>query len=180
MTDENRMVDRPVPDEIPVRVTDTVTRGTVTPTYAVLEYPHAATDGGDAIAGGFVYRGSKLPALRGKFVFGDISTGKLWYADYGEMLEADDGRPDTMAARHPLQIRWTPPGGGPSQLYPAMFPIVLASYQARGGTDPDLPGAATVSGPGRADIRLAVDTAGELFILSKSDGLIRAVTGTEP
>ena len=97
-------------DEIPVRVSDTVTRGTVVPTYAVLQYPHAA-DGGDAIAGGFVYRGSKLPALSGKFIFGDISTGKLWYADYGEMLEADDGKPDTMAARHEVQIRWTPPGG---------------------------------------------------------------------
>ena len=110
MTDENRMVDRPVPDEIPVRVSDTVTKGTIVPTYAVLEYPHAP-DGGDAIAGGFVYRGSKLPALRGKFIFGDISTGKLWYADYGEMLKADDGKPDTMAARHEVHIRWTPPGG---------------------------------------------------------------------
>jgi hypothetical protein len=180
MTDENRMVDRPVPDEIPVRVSDTVTRGTVMPTYAVLEYPHAAADGGDAIAGGFVYRGSTLPALRGKFVFGDISTGKLWYADYGEMLAADDGKADTMATRHALQIRWTPPRGTQAQLYPAMFPIVLASYQARGGTDLDLPGAATVSGPGRADIRLATDAAGELFILSKSDGMIRAVTGIEP
>jgi hypothetical protein len=176
MTDENRMVDRPVPDEIPVRVSDTVTRGTIVPTYAVLEYPHAA-DGGDAIAGGFVYRGSKLPALRGKFIFGDISTGKLWYADYDEMLKADDGKPDTMAARHEVHIRWTPPESSEPRAYPAMFPIVLASYQSRGGTDPDLPGAATVSGEGRADIRLAVDAAGELFIISKSDGMIRTVTG---
>ncbi len=179
MTDENRMVDRPVPDEIPVRVSDTVTKGTIVPTYAVLEYPHAP-DGGDAIAGGFVYRGSKLPALRGKFIFGDISTGKLWYADYGEMLKADDGKPDTMAARHEVHIRWTPPGGTQPQVYPAMFPVVLASYQSRGGTDPNLPGAATVSGEGRADIRLAVDAAGELFIISKSDGMIRAVTKAEP
>ena len=179
MTDENRMADRPAPDEIPVRVGDNATHGTVTPTYAVLEYPHGA-DGGDAIAGGFVYRGSKLPTLRGKFVFGDISTGKLWYAEYDEMLEADDGKPETMAERHALQIRWTPARGAAPQLYSAMFPIVLASYQARGGTDPDLPGAASVSGPGRADIRLAVDALGELYILSKADGMIRAVTGTEP
>ena len=179
MTDENRMVDRPLPDEIPLRVSDTVTKGTIVPTYAVLEYPHAP-DGGDAIAGGFVYRGSKLPALRGKFIFGDISTGKLWYADYGDMLNADDGKPDTMAPRHEVHIRWTPPGGTQPQVYPAMFPVVLASYQSRGGTDPDLPGAATVSGEGRADIRLAVDAAGELFIISKSDGMIRAVTKAEP
>ena len=95
------------------------------------------------------------------------------------MLEADDGRPDTMATRHAVQIRWTPPGGTDARVYPTMFPIVLASYQSRGGTDPDLPGAATVSGPGRADIRLAVDAAGELYIISKSDGMIRAVTGAQ-
>jgi len=52
---------------------------------------------------------------------------------------------------------------------------VLAAYKARGGTDPDLPGSSTVSGPGRADIRFAVDSAGELYILSKVDGMIRAV-----
>ena len=126
---------------------------------------------------GFVYRGSKLPALRGKFIFGDISTGKLWYADYDEMLKADDGKPDTMAARHEVHIRWTPPESSEPRVYPTMFPIVLAAYQSRGGTDPDLPGASTVSGAGRADIRLAVDAAGELFILSKSDGMIRTVTG---
>jgi hypothetical protein len=178
LTDENRVADRPAPDEIPVRISDTVMKGTVTPTYAVLEYPHAA-DGGDAIAGGFVYRGARLPALRGKFVFADISTGRIWYSDYAEMLAADDGKPDTMAARHALQIRWSRPGGASPQTYPAMVPIVLESYKSRGGTDPDLPGAATISGPGRADIRLAVDAAGELFVLSKADGMIRAVTEVE-
>jgi hypothetical protein len=45
--------------------------------------------------------------------------------------------------------------------------------------DPDLPGSSTVSGPGRADLRFAVDTAGELFILGKSDGMIRQVVGAE-
>jgi hypothetical protein len=175
MTEENRTADRPSPDELPVRVSDSVTRGSVVPTYPVLQYPHGP-DGGDAIAGGFVYRGSRVPALRGKFVFGDISTGKLWYADYREMLGADDGNPDTMAARHPIQIRWTPPGDRDARVFPALFPIVLASYLSRGGVDPDLPGTAKISGEGRADVRLAVDAAGELFIISKSDGMIRAVT----
>jgi hypothetical protein len=32
---------------------------------------------------------------------------------------------------------------------------------------------------GRADIRLALDGDGELYILSKSDGMIRAVVGAE-
>ena len=58
-----------------------------------------------------------------------------------------------------------------------MFPIVELAYHARGGKDPDLPGRSTVSGAGRADIRFALDADGELYIFSKSDGVIRAVTG---
>src|SRR5215207_2610412 len=58
----------PIPqdDTIPVQISDTVARGTVKPTYPVIEYPHMAVNGGDAIAGGFVYRGSRVPALKGK------------------------------------------------------------------------------------------------------------------
>jgi hypothetical protein len=169
------MLDRPVPDEIPVRVTDTVTAGVITPTYPVLEYPHTP-EGGDAIAGGFVYRGTRIPALRGKFVFGDISTGKIWYANAIELFAADDGDPGTVAARHGVEVRWTAPSSNDPRVYPTMFPVVLTAFLARGGTDPDLPGTATISGSGRADIRFAVDASGELYILSKPDGMIRAVT----
>jgi hypothetical protein len=63
------------------------------------------------------------------------------------------------------------------QLYPSMWPIVMAGYRARGGKDPDLPGTGAVSGSGRVDLRLAVDRSGELYLLSKSDGVIRAVIG---
>jgi hypothetical protein len=34
-----------------------------------------------------------------------------------------------------------------------------------------------VSGDGRADAHVAVDAAGELYIFSKTDGMIRAVVG---
>jgi hypothetical protein len=34
-----------------------------------------------------------------------------------------------------------------------------------------------VAESGRADIHLCVDSEGELYIVSKSDGMIRAVTG---
>jgi glucose/arabinose dehydrogenase len=177
MTDANQMVDLPVPDEIPVRVNAVETRGTVTPTYPVIQYPHSGL-GGDAIAGGFVYRGARLPRLQGKFIFGDVSTGKIWYSDFDEMLKADDRNPATVAPFHEVQLRWTPPGGAARHVYQTMFPVVLAGYQARGGADPDMPGGARVSGTGRADIRFAVDAAGELYILSKSDGMIRQVMGT--
>ena len=51
----------PIPedDTIPMQISDTVVRGTVKPTYPVIQYPHMAENGGDAIAGGFVYRGKQ-------------------------------------------------------------------------------------------------------------------------
>jgi glucose/arabinose dehydrogenase len=53
----------------------------------LLEYDHVS--GGSAIIGGFVYHGSLLPQLDGKYVFGDLSNstfagppnGRLFYAD---------------------------------------------------------------------------------------------------
>ncbi len=173
---DNTFAPVPAIDELPLLVGEE-TRAMVKPVYPVVSYPHNAT-GGDAIAGGFVYRGTRLPALRNRFIFGDISTGKVWYADYKEMLAADDGKPETMAARHQVQVSWAP-AGVQEQVYPSMFPVVLAAYKARGGTDPDLPGAASVSGSGRADIRFAMDAAGELFILSKVDGVIREIAGVK-
>ena len=50
----------------------------------VAEYSH---DDGLAVIGGFVYRGTRIPALHGKYVFGDFSTafiapkGRLFYLD---------------------------------------------------------------------------------------------------
>ena len=94
------MLPVPADDTIPVQITDTVTRGTVKPTYPVIEYPHMTGSGGDAIAGGFVYRGRQLPALRNKLVFGDITTGRIWVADFADVLAADDGNPATVAPIH--------------------------------------------------------------------------------
>ena len=38
-------------------------------------------DGGSAVIGGFVYRGSVMPELAGWYVFGDFSEGKIWALD---------------------------------------------------------------------------------------------------
>lgn len=170
---DNRTAPLPAVDEIPVQVSATRMNGVVVPRYPVVQFAHT-TNGGDAISGGVVYRGTRLPSLVGKYVFGDITTGKIWFADLKEMLAADDTNAATLATAHPLQVRRDEPAG---RLFETMFPVVLAAYTARGGTDADLPGRSTVSGPGRADIRFAVDAAGELYILSKSDGMIRAITG---
>ncbi|MEJ2328216.1 MAG: hypothetical protein P8Y25_16055 [Chromatiaceae bacterium] len=33
---------------------------------------------GASITGGYVYRGSQVPALAGKYVFADFMTGRIW------------------------------------------------------------------------------------------------------
>ena len=45
-------------------------------TCPVAQYDH---DEGDAIAGGFVYRGSQVPELIGQYVFGDIVNGRIFH-----------------------------------------------------------------------------------------------------
>jgi Glucose / Sorbosone dehydrogenase len=172
---DNKTTALPADDMIPVMVTDTTTSGSIKPTYPVIQYPHLP-GGGDAVGSGFLYRGTRLPALRGKYVFTDISTGRLWYADYKDMLAADDGDPKTLAALHEMKLLWKDPAGdGAKQLFDSMFPIAKAAYHARGGKSPILPGRGTVSGEGRADAHVAVDGAGELYLFSKTDGMLRMV-----
>jgi hypothetical protein len=165
---DNKTTKRPEVDEIPVRVTGTVTDGTVVPHYPVIQYGHVP-GGGDAIGSGFLYRGKALPALRGKYVFSDISTGRIWYADYKEMLAADAAR--TQVTPQEVKLRWD------KSTFDTMFPIVGIAYHTRGGKIEKLPGRALVSGEGRADAQFAVDAGGELYILTKTDGTIRAVVG---
>lgn len=158
MSATNGMGALPEDDAIPVMISDTVTRGTVKPSYAVAAYPHAP-GGGDAIANGFVYRGKRIPALQGTLVFGDITTGRIWYAQIKELLAADDGNPLTLAPLHELGTR--------------LRSLSEATYKRRGGQATSLPGRGAVAGAGRVDIRLAEDSDGELYVLSKGDGMIR-------
>jgi hypothetical protein len=155
---------QPVPadDIIPVQITETLTEGTVKPTYPVIAYQHVA-NGGDAIAGGFVYHGNRIPALKGKLVFGDITTGRIWYADMQDVLRADDGDPATIAPVHEIDA--------------GLRQLVEARFHERGGRGDALPGAAAISGRGRVDMRFAEDSNHELYILTKSDGMIRQVVG---
>jgi hypothetical protein len=46
----------------------------------VVDYSHA--DGNCAAIGGFVYRGANIPALQGRFVFGDYCSGKVSAVQY--------------------------------------------------------------------------------------------------
>jgi glucose/arabinose dehydrogenase len=155
----------PADDTIPVQITDTIARGTVTPAYPVIAYQHTAS-GGDAVAGGFVYRGRRVPALQGRLVFGDITTGRIWYAEMADVRNAHDGNPATVAPMHELDA--------------GIRRLVEETYRARGGRGDTLPGAAAVSGRGRVDLRFAEDESGELYVLTKTDGMIRQVANMTP
>ena len=131
MSATNGMGPLPADDVIPVQISDTVTRGTVKPSYPVAAYPHAP-GGGDAIANGFVYRGKRLPALQGTLVFGDITTGRIWYAQMKELLAADDGNPLTLAPLHELGTR--------------LRALSEETFRRRGGKGDSLPGRGAVAG----------------------------------
>ena len=171
---------------------------TITPTYPVANYSHRD---GEAISSGFVYRGKRLPQLRGKYIFGDIPTARLFYCDFAELQAADDGVRTTAAAIRELQAVFNSPFDSPDlgATNRRVYDLVAESFASRGG-DPNvsstngvLPGRSDLVGGysgasfiqgqldpegvryggGRADIRLAMDNEGELYLLSKSDGAIR-------
>jgi mono/diheme cytochrome c family protein len=163
MSSTNGMGPLPERDMIPVHISDTVTRGEVRPTYPVIQYPHSREAGGDAIANGFVYRGKLVPLLEDKLVFGDITTGRIWYANRAEVLAADDGDPTTVAPIYEIQTD--------------LRRMTEETYRERGGAGEALPGFSALAGRGRVDLRFAEDNEGELYILTKSDGMIRRVVG---
>jgi len=51
-------------------------------TYPVAQFDH---DEGAAISGGFEYRGTALPHLAGKYFFGDLASGKLFFVNMKEL-----------------------------------------------------------------------------------------------
>lgn len=164
---------------------------TVTPIYPVALYSHWD---GDGISSGFVYRGSLMPGLYGKYIFGDIANGRMFYADFAEMLAADDGNLNTVATTHELQIVYNNPLDAPDAGYARwrMFDIVAMTYTNRGGniSGQRLPGSAASTGPGetdingvlygsgRVDLRLCLSSDGEIYVISKSDGSIRKLVAS--
>ncbi|MFL6089051.1 MAG: PQQ-dependent sugar dehydrogenase [Aeromicrobium sp.] len=126
-------------------------------TYPVAAYSHLPAAGsgpcddtGYAIIGGFVYRG-KLAALRGQYVFGDGVNGRMFHIDADQMQ-----RGGALAPVHELTL-------------------------VEGGKDVTMreiasdPGVLTAGKP-RVDLRFGMDRAGELYVLSKSNGTIWRVT----
>jgi hypothetical protein len=82
---------------LPVRISDTVVLDQRIPMQdSALAYKTGVE--GLAIANGFVYRGKRWPQLEGSVVFGDITSGRLFYARMTDLIAATDGNPTTLAA----------------------------------------------------------------------------------
>ncbi|PYR96056.1 MAG: hypothetical protein DMG16_28910, partial [Acidobacteria bacterium] len=164
----------------------------VVPAYPVVVYSHRD---GDAMSSGFVYRGSLIPQLYGQYVFGDITTGRIFHSSLTEMLTATRTFP---AAIHEIQVAYSSPYDTRGVINRRVYDIVADAYAHKGG-DPNpsssqgvLPGYAPVVGGGspfqpglldiesvrygggRADTRVVEGGDGEIYILSKSDGMIRS------
>jgi glucose/arabinose dehydrogenase len=91
----NHVINDPLPGTLPVWTNSSAQNPppavqTIAPTYPVAQYSH---EDGDAISSGFVYRGTLIPQLQGKYVFGDITTGRLFYCDLGDLKGVNDAQP---------------------------------------------------------------------------------------
>lgn len=161
----------------------------VVPVYAAAVYSHRD---GDAIGSGAVYRGKLMPELRGKYIFSDMTTGRIFYADLAEMI-ATHGERNKQATIHELQIMYKSAYDTASAqpVKRRMFDIVAETWAHKGGIpleDRVLPGTGhattppaadpegVVYGGGRADPRIAVGDDDEIYVLTKSDGMIRKMT----
>jgi hypothetical protein len=128
-----------------------------------------------------------------------MTTGRIFYTDLNEMI-ATRGQRNHQAPIHELQVMYK---SSSDASQPAakkrMFDIIAQTYAQKGGTpgaDRVLPGAAAATtgwrdddhkqpksdmdgvayGGGRADVRIALGGDGEIYVLSKSDGMIRKMT----
>lgn len=112
-------------------------------TYPVAQFDH---DEGYAISSGFVYRGSLIPELLGKYVFTDMVTGRIFYID---------------------TVGLTPGGNALiSELRVTRAGETISLREEFGFAD-------TYGREVRAGLRLGIDGVGELYLLSKGDGWIR-------
>jgi hypothetical protein len=127
--------------------------------YPVAAYDHdppptwnCRSDVGHGIVGGFVYRGKAVPELRGKYLFADLVTGRIFYTEANQMRT---GRP-----RAPI------------------YELMLYDESGRRVTAPAVMNADGTGDPNRVDPRFGRDADGELYLLSKGNGRIWKITGT--
>lgn len=129
--------------------------------YPVAAYRHVrpagfgCNDAGHAVIAGFVYRGEALPDLRGKYVFADGVSGRVFYTEAAEMR-----RGKAMAKIHEVAL-FDDAGTAITMRKVAGDPKVLTA------------------GKPRVDLKFGIDAKGELYLLAKGNGTIWKVTGTK-
>jgi len=121
-------------------------------TYPVAVYDH---DEGRAVTGGFAYHG-RIAALNGKFVFGDIQSGRVFISDVAAMKKADDGIPQTVAPVEEIQLYVRDESG---KRVDVSFRELINKTMGK-----EMP---------RADLHISRSRDGELFLTSRQDGMIR-------
>ena len=116
-------------------------------TYPIAEYSHAE---GAALGSGFLYRGTKLPALYGKYVMADIVYGRLFVFDPAEAVGGGVA---------PLTELLLTENGAPFSITDAY------AYSDRFG---------------RVDARLGEDRDGELLLALKANGQVFQLVADVP
>ena len=111
--------------------------------YPVAQYDH---DDGNAVGGGFVYRGRAIPELQGQYVFAEFPRGRLLTFD----VDALDGE------------------------LPVEITEIRLMFDGEERDIVEVAGFPNTYGPGdRVDLRLGIDASGELYLLTKGDGWVR-------
>jgi hypothetical protein len=121
-------------------------------TYPVAVFDH---DEGRAVTDGFAYHG-RIAALNGKFVFGDIPSGRVFVCDLAAMKKADDGIPRTVAPIEEVQLYVRDANG--KRVDVSLRELI---EKTMGKSTP------------RADLHISRGRDGELFLTSRQDGVVR-------
>jgi len=107
------------------------------------------------VTDGIAYHG-RIPALKGKFVFGDIYNGRVFASDLAAMKKADDGIPETVASVEEIQFYVRDASG---KRVDVSFRDLIEKKMGK-----------TVV---RCDLHISHSRDGELFLTSRQDGMIR-------
>lgn len=113
--------------------------------FPVAEYDHAT--GGFAIAGGMVVTDPNDPSFRNQVIFGDLVRGKIFHADYADMLAAETA-------------------GEQATIFESQV-----SFDGNTGTFSEVRGGQSGT---RGDARFGTDEAGNVYIVSKRSDVVYA------
>ena len=117
-------------------------------TYPVAQFDH---DEGLAICGGYVYQGNAIPELKGKYLFGEIVSGRVFMVDAASL---------ELGKQAPIQE------------------VALQLENGKPATWEELTDNVR-TGHNRVDFRMGIDADGELFMSTKANGKIFRVVGGE-